>query len=245
MKFISYNVITEDLSISSSSINLQYSYPNLFDSYGSQVVKFTGYTDEWIMFDSGSGNTIDFDSIGFVNHNIDPGATITIMGNSTDSWTTPAYSQVLTWSELVIFAELNEFSYRYLRIRIQNSVIDPIQIGIIQAGEAFEIPNILADISTDELLSESAFISGSGNSDSSINYTGRSFDLAARDVTEEIKQQFIDIIRLIGRGSPVIGAIWESNFSLEKPLYFIFSALGKPKKNHYKWDFTFSITEVF
>jgi hypothetical protein len=67
------------------------------------------------------------------DHNLSSGATITHMANSVNSWTSPPYSQVLTWNQEIIVYYFNN-SYQYDRLEI-NDPSNP--DGYIEIGELF------------------------------------------------------------------------------------------------------------
>jgi len=85
------------------------------------------HTSEWQRFDMGTAvNPKAFILVGQrnTNHNISASATVTLQGNSTDTWTSPEYSQTLTYDEEVISifstTGLHTDALRYWRFIIED-----------------------------------------------------------------------------------------------------------------------------
>lgn len=105
------------------------------------------HTNEWLEFDLGTSSNVQaFVMIGLRNEGIQltSGAVVTLMGNSTDVWTSPQYSQVLTWHEdaISVFDADGLFAggLRYWRVNI----VDPanpdlyVELSAVYLGELFE-----------------------------------------------------------------------------------------------------------
>lgn len=82
------------------------------------------HTDEWIVWDLGSAATPTFFAlISTINEAfpLSANSTIRIQGNSSDSWSSPSYSQTLTISDFGIFYYLvGTNNYRYWRLHIED-----------------------------------------------------------------------------------------------------------------------------
>lgn len=96
----------------------RYSKARLLDMNPNSNWQATGKDDETITIDLGADQTPTCLWLG--DHNCTPGATITLMGNDSDDWGAPAYSQAVDYSAPHCCLFLNE-TYRYWRVRIQDS----------------------------------------------------------------------------------------------------------------------------
>lgn len=103
----------------------------------------TADTGQWIKFDLGSAKKITM--LAIFGHNLTSAATVTLEANTTDLWTSPPYSQVLTWNELAIVKFLDQ-TYQWWRIMFEDGSNPDtyIEIGRICAGEYIE-PDVNVD----------------------------------------------------------------------------------------------------
>lgn len=120
------------------------------------------HTEESITIDLGSSfNPKVFAVFGPRNEpiRISSTATITLMGNSTNVWTSPAFTQTLTWNEFAIIAQsttgLHSSALRYWRLTIvdRDNVRGYIEISSILLGDTLtftqgapQFPMILREI---------------------------------------------------------------------------------------------------
>ena len=92
-----------------------------------------------ITIDLGSAQTITAVALG--DHNLTDSATITVKGNTADSWGAPAYSQSVTLADIATLY-LSE-SYRYWRFTVDDSGTpnpdDYIQVGILYLGDYLQL----------------------------------------------------------------------------------------------------------
>lgn len=114
-------------------------------TYTADVLKI--HTSEWLKWDLGiSSNPKSFVMIGQRNSaiKITPSATLTLQGNETDAWTTPSYSQTLTYNDATIALHsstgLHTEALRYWRLLIsdQSNANLYVEIGAIYLGDVFE-----------------------------------------------------------------------------------------------------------
>lgn len=85
----------------------------------------------WIRFDLGSPKTVT--SVILQYHNFTSSATITLQANSSDTWSSPSFSQTLSWASEVILAYTN-LTYRYVRLVIDDPTNPD---GYIRIGNVF------------------------------------------------------------------------------------------------------------
>jgi len=110
---------------------------NAVHAFVARVWRTTGDAAEWIKFDMGSAKKITM--VAIFGHNLTSGATVTVEANSSDSWTTPAYTGAITWNELALVKFLDQ-THRWWRITFADAANPDgyIEIGRICAGEYVE-----------------------------------------------------------------------------------------------------------
>ena len=224
MRITPYNQLSSDVSFTPSSVNLDYPIENIYDTYGSIVFKFTGYADENIVINK--TDYFDFNSIGIYNHNLTSGATITLQANTSDSWGSPPYSVTLTWRDELVYdfvtAVAAASNYDYVRIRFQDSGnTEPIQIGYIMLGDYVQMPGFTSDVNIIVETVETAYITGSGQAGGEKKYDFRQITINMADFSNTQRQTISDIITTNGASVPVVGVLWESDFTKELPLFAV------------------------
>lgn len=223
MRLTAYNEVTSDITITPSTENLAYPRAGLYDTYGTQVFKFTDYTDVNIVFDAGSGNTIDFNSCGIVNHNFTSSATITIEGNATDSWGTPSFQETITYREYLTYDFFSSTSsYRYARLRIQDATNTvPLQIGYLMIGVYIQLPGFKPGVNITDTVETNGYISESGQAGGSIIYARRVISVSMDDFSNTQRQTIRTLVRTNANVTPCVGVLWESDFSKELPMFCV------------------------
>ncbi|MBW2619285.1 MAG: hypothetical protein JRC92_10465 [Deltaproteobacteria bacterium] len=101
---------------STDSEDASYPFANLFDLNHNTAWRSVDL-DVWLKADLKSAQQVT--STALLDHNLTSGATITLEANSTDSWVSPAYSQVLTWTEGHLVLSLDQ-TYRWWRLVIDD-----------------------------------------------------------------------------------------------------------------------------
>ncbi|MBW2596805.1 MAG: hypothetical protein JRC93_12715, partial [Deltaproteobacteria bacterium] len=78
-------------------------------------------------------------ALAILDHNLSSAAVITLMGNTSDAWDAPAYSQVIPWNPLKIGYYLDQ-TYRYWRVQVsdQSNTDGYIEIGELYLGPYLE-----------------------------------------------------------------------------------------------------------
>lgn len=103
------------------------------------------HTTEWLRWDLGSNfNPAIFAMIGtkVSGLKLSSTATVTLQGNSTDVWTSPTYSQVLTWNQdcmsVVNTAGLGSLRYWRLLIVDRTNPLGYVELSNVYLGEVFD-----------------------------------------------------------------------------------------------------------
>lgn len=223
MRITPYNQITETgVTVAMSSQVLEYPYTNLFDTYGTQTVKFTGNTDENFVFYK--ADYFAFNSIGIVNHNLTSSATITLEANTSDAWGAPPYQVTLTWRdyllyEFVLSVDLGD-TYDYVRLRIQDATnTADISIGNIILGDYIQLPGFASDVSFTDTNYGVSNTTESGQVDGSPKYNGRAFGVNMNEYSNTQRLAIRTLLQTNGDYQPSMCVLWESDFDKEPPLY--------------------------
>lgn len=97
----------------------------------------TSTASEWIKFVFPTASPVT--AIGIVDHNFAGGDTITIKANSSDSWGSPAFSQVITPAATMAMAVFTAKTYQYWRLDITKASAGVArQIGAIIIGSYYD-----------------------------------------------------------------------------------------------------------
>lgn len=103
------------------------------------------HTSEWVRWDLGTATEIQaFAMIGtrLNGLGISSTATVTLQGNSTDVWTSPSYSQALSWNEdcMALIDSSGLDTLRYWRIKIvdRDNPTGYIEVASVYLGELIE-----------------------------------------------------------------------------------------------------------
>lgn len=251
MRITPYNQITSSVTITPSTNNLDYSFENLLDTYANMVMKFTGYTDENIVFFK--SDYFVFDSIGIVNHNLTSGATITIEANTSDSWGSPPYQETLTWRSYLMYDFITDVdladTYDYVRIRFQDSGnTEPIKIGNIILGDYIQLPGFQADVNKIIQNEGTGYIGNSGQAGGNSKYTFRQVEVNMGDFSNTQRQTIEALIETNGDYKPGMAVLWESAFDKELPMYAVYERRKSFTQNDNElnnWNTSFTIREVF
>lgn len=252
MRITPYNQLTEaGTTVTMSSQVLEYPSTNLWDTYATQTVKFSGNTDENFVFYK--ADYFDFNSIAIVNHNLTSSATITLEANTSDSWGSPPYQETLTWRDYLTYDFVTAVdladTYDYVRLRIQDATnTEDISIGNIIIGDYLQFPGFKFDVSfTDD--NKGAFnISESGQLDGSAKITPRSWTVNLNEYSNTQRLALRTLVQTNGAYVPSVCVLWEGDFSKEPPLYcqtngILTAKQSDNQKNEYISSFT--VLEVF
>lgn len=139
---ILFDNLIETASITASSEDASFVLSNLLNPHLTKLFKFTG-NSESLTLDLGSAENIRgvvFDT------NLTYSATVTVEGNSTNSFTSPPYSQsatILDDGRVVLF--LDE-TYRYWKISFEDTSLTTITLKYGFIGDYTQMPPIDPDI---------------------------------------------------------------------------------------------------
>jgi len=179
-------------------------------TYTADVMRIN--SEEWILWDMGLPTNPDsFFLIGPRNRalKLSPDATILLQGNETNSFTTPSFSQTLTYNASVIAlvsdTGLHTEPLRYWRVKfVDQNPLGYIEIGAMslnnywspsRGGAQFPLETQLID-RTETVLSEG------GQTFSDIKETTAGFSLEWKGYTKEDKEEIERVFESVGTGKP-------------------------------------------
>lgn len=105
---------------------------NLKDQQKSKVWRTTSVADQNVTFDFGA--PVSISEFLMTSHNLTSGAVITILGNTSNSWGSPTFSQTVTWHRLMMIKRFAVQNLQWWRIRIQDAGNTA---GFLEVGRMF------------------------------------------------------------------------------------------------------------
>ena len=152
MRFLDTNLCTQTATvITASSQQANFAVSNLVNPFRSKVWRSTGCASEWVTFDFATAVQVDTCCLFWSKENgpkLTTAATITLQGNATNSWSSPAFSTSLsvnnTYSIASYFtANGTNQTYRYWRITIADPLngFGYVELGVAFMGVSVALPN--------------------------------------------------------------------------------------------------------
>ena len=220
MRLITTN-LADTGTLTSNSEDTDFPKENVQHPFKAKQYKATGNTDEWMVWDLGSAQTIT--SVAIVNHNLDSGGTYNFQMHTSDSWATPDVDEVITHDSGIMIKYFTGGSKRYVRFRMQSTAANP-AVGRIFFGSEFEPArnfkvtwrDVLVDISK-----TSSTIEGLTHTD--INSKFRSIRLEISRVSLADKNTLLTIIEDVGLSKYFIISLDETNYPNARTFYGKFS----------------------
>lgn len=211
--YIENSVLTE------SSAKSGFPPGNVAISQLARVFKFDGNSGN-LVIDLGADYQITVISLG--NTNISSSGTLTIEGNSSDSWTSPPYQESVTiddntTNQILILDK----TYRYFRIVMDDSTLSDIQIGHILIGNYLTMPGFLVTKPEPKKTSSygnlSLTLQWYGNR--GLTYKNPSFDFPV--ITEAQKKEIESMFEHVQNTEPVYMVTFENDLDYRPPLFCI------------------------
>ena len=102
----------------------------LYDNRPSRPFRFTAKSSQWIIIDLSSAKPVTLACL--FNHNLTAGATARIQAHASNSWTSPAFNEALTWRALDLYHRFTQ-SFRWWSFAID----DPGNVAFPEIGCAW------------------------------------------------------------------------------------------------------------
>lgn len=210
MKIAWHNRIDECV-LSIASEDTLYPINNIKDIRLPKIWKATGTTTQTIIIDCVTA--VSLGCIAIIGHNL-TGATVSIQGNSSSDFTTPAFSYTFLAAEIediIYFLGDNMTAYRYWAIKIESATVIP-YIGYVHLDYGDFLEDQLAtSITPIEFNNRDIFeISDSG---SLFGYKNsiilKSFQIIFEDISYTEYAELITFLEYVGKVLPLI-IIWNA-----------------------------------
>lgn len=228
------NKLLDAFTVSASTSVVANPVSFVYDQYLTNFLLFTGKTSEYILVDAGFGSTLSISSIGLAGFNLTSSATITLQGNATNVWTSPSFSQVITWKSGTITQFLSATqTYRYFRVLFQDSTnTSNIQIGYLYLGGYVDFPGFLPSVNITNVFSGNRNITRSGQISGSVNYEHRRISVIFPQVTNTQRNQILAVAREMYTHKTLFLSIWHEDFTTESAIYGVIDTpnITQPKE---------------
>ncbi len=249
---ILYDNLVTDATITASTENPDYTFTTAFnDSRLSRIGRTTDDDDEWIKFVFGAAVSVS--NICIVGSNISSGATITLEGNASDSWSAPTFSvSILSTDKFgdYFYKSFATQSFRYWRLTIDDAANTDTYIEVAQIfiGTYLTMPGMnLGQIVTkksNSVATKSA--SGQLYGDRRINPQGA--EISFTDVSNANKILIDAFITAVDVVEPFIMLVWESDLDIQAPVYCSLTetpSFQRSQSNGLLWNFSLKVEECF
>lgn len=185
-------------------------------------------------------------ALEILDHNLSSAAVITLMGNTSDAWGAPAYSQVVAWNADKIGYYLDQ-TYKYSRLQIsdRSNPDGYIEIGELYLGPYLEL-SVNYDYDWDQIATafETAQKSKAGVDKRSLNYLQEGFRLAFSYIPKADIDSLLAMFKAVknesaGTVSPVF-----FNVRSDEPnnFFLVHLALDFARKNRFLDQYDIAIT---
>ena len=117
--------------------------------------------------------------VAIAGHNLTTSATVKIEGNATNDWTSPAFSETITYNEDMLVNIFAPATYQYWSISIDDSTnTEDLKIGGVFLGDYVKLQNTFAHTVTDRLIDTTTrSVSLSGQVYTDVNHDYYEYDL--------------------------------------------------------------------
>lgn len=192
--------------------------------------------------------------IAILGHNLPEGTITRIEANNTDEWSTPAFSQSLTWRSNIIHGNFNSKTYPFWSVFIDDfgsGAEDFAKVGSLFLGTGITLPGMKPNQSIPYATTSRSSIGFSGQAYGDQGYRFREFKVNFNGMTNDQKSAIQTMFDMVENTKPVVLLIWESDLDFEPPMYCIIDEkdLGwkKISSNRYGrvWNLDLKLQEVF
>lgn len=242
---LAYGNRTLGADLVASSNVLGYGTAMLKERSPAMRLKFTGKADEDVVADMGAAAKAS--AVALFGHNLTAGATVTLEGNDSDSWASPALSVSVPAGVPVVHFE--ERAYRYWRLRLQDP-LNPsnLELGVWYLGTGLSVASVApdAEVPVEAVSVRNVTRSGQVYGFPVYQVYAPSFELT--HVTEEMRQSLLAAWAEVSNVEPLILEVWEGSPEVVPPLYVAFTMeafrFKKGARQGLGWSSSFSCREV-
>lgn len=220
-----------DATIDSSTEHPEFTFSSaLIDRRLSRVGRTLAVDVQWIKFSFSSA--IDVTHVAILNHNFTSSATVTIQGNTSDSWATPAFSHVCTIADEIIYSDGLTHTYKYWRITIDDptNTNTYLELAYVYLGGHADFPYydttpVFGWVSTAE-----ASQSATGQLYGDLRLVLKTVETTHPDVNQTDLDAIISFFESMDKVTPFILLLAEDSLDVYPPLYcFLTSDISATK----------------
>lgn len=234
-RIIDYNyVVQSTVDLTASTASSSFPVSNLKSLHRTKVWRSTNNTNQTVVIDLKTSEEID--SVVVLFHPLDgnkltPDAVISMQGNATNEWSSPAVSVTLTLDEdfevaSYFWSTANEYRYWRLKVTDPTNESDYIEIGKVILGKATQLsqcPEIGFSYMNDDLSSVSRTEYNQVYSDVKPNV--RSFEFNYNILTYADFETLQDIYDRVGSTVPVLLSLDTGEALFDKDRFIIYGNL--------------------
>ena len=244
---IMWNNLVDIATLSSCSENPNYSLANVKEWQLSSRFQAVGNNAETITIDCLTPCAVS--RFAIIGHNLSASATITLQANTTDSWTTPAWSATVTRRSYAIIHRFTEVSYRYWRVVITDTGVSAIRISRLFLGTFLQLPGMKKDQELTRNTTGESIISDTGQAFPSGGYMYRTPKINFPYLTHAQRTELDAMWQAVGNEKPVLLTVWDDREDLEQPVYCIIDqkemTFKRNDEDGFPWGTSLKIREVF
>ncbi len=243
-----YNLAVEAVALSVSSENYNFPKANLQDTTRWTKYRTLYLTGQWIKMNAPASAA---SHLFIDNHNVTSDATITLEANDTDSWTSPSFSETVTWDAGMMMLFFTEETYNYWRLKIDYATNPDgyIEIGLLHLGPVVQFPGMEPAQSLPYSSESKKTISPSRQVYGDIRASFREFEVAFKHVTNLQRLNINTLYGYCQNVRPMFLLPWEDALDFEPPMYCVIADKTlKWKRNNnprYPWGVSIKFEEVF
>lgn len=232
--------------IAATTEHPNYPVENLQTDRLAEIYKSVGDTAQSLVFDLSAAYAITYFAV--FAHNIAVGATLTLEGNTSDSWTTPAYSTTITHGTGAIVAEVFG-TYRYWRMTVDDNSGTALSIGYVYLGGYLQGPGMAIDQEIDDNTEADAEFSTSGQlyGGDGVNY--RTFKINFVNISDTVRANMRTWFAYSKNYRPFIMLLWAGDLTKEKPVFAVIAdkkiSWKRTKSVLLPWQTGINFREVF
>lgn len=187
-----------------------------------EAFRFADMAGGYIDIDLGSAKAVS--SIGIIG-NLSASATITLKGNSSESWAAPPLDETITAADRNLIHYFTEATYRYWRLEIADSGNPDgyIEVSRVFLGTYAQLPGIRPEMSLAREDLSSREFSPTGQPFSVVRPKRISFNVDFPSIEEKDRESLLSAFNKNGIHYPMFIAVWEESFDVQEPVYGLFN----------------------
>jgi hypothetical protein len=184
MKIFWDNLADESV-LTPSSTRTGYDIANITNYHLSKVFDFGAASGEVVI---NLGSSTNIKDVILAGTNLTSSATVSLQGNTSDSWTSPIYNESMTRYTNGYWGIKLDDTYRYWRVVVSDATITSAAIGYLFIGDSLQLPpiNPAVELEYANTSAVSFSVSGQTYGDTGYEYFKSSFDFPI--ITDYVRQ---------------------------------------------------------